>query len=111
MLTGLFGQTRLPFTMLTLLILMGLLIVYAVLVSVMEIKPIAERQKSARVAGGVFVLALAVIFLEVHAALLELAFEFAEADYRSRPRGSGRRTRFLTRCSITAKPLCFMSAR
>ena len=73
--TGWFGQTRLPFTILTLLILTGLLIVYALLVSVMPIKPIAARQKSAKIAGGIFVLALAVIFLEVHAALLRLAFE------------------------------------
>jgi hypothetical protein len=85
--TELFGQTRLPFTILTLLILMGLLIVYAVLVSVMEIKPIAERQKSARVAGGVFVLALAVVFLEVHAALLELAFESQKRIMAAGPAG------------------------
>ena len=74
-LTGMFGQSRLPFTILTVLIVAGLLIVYAVLVSVMQIKPLAARQKSARVAGGIFVFALAVIFLEVHAALLELVFE------------------------------------
>jgi hypothetical protein len=85
--TGLFGQTRLPFTILTLLILIGLLIVYAVLVSVMEIKPIAERQKSARVAGGVFVLALGVVFLEVHAALLELAFESQKRIMAAGPAG------------------------
>ena len=48
-LTGLFGQTRLPFTILTLLLLTGLLIFYAVLVSVFPIKPIGDRQKAANI--------------------------------------------------------------
>jgi hypothetical protein len=74
-LTGWFGDSRLPFTILTLLIVAGLLIVYAMLVSVMRIKPLAQRQKSARLAATIFVLALVAIFLEVHAALLELVFE------------------------------------
>ena len=73
--TGLFGQTRLPFTILTLLILTALLIVYAVLVSVLRIKPIEERQEGAKRAGVVLGLALLVVFLEIHAALLQLAFE------------------------------------
>ncbi|WP_157676573.1 hypothetical protein [Afipia sp. GAS231] len=74
-LTGVFGESRLPFTILTLLVVAGLLIVYAMLVSVMRIKPLAERRKSARLAASIFVLALVAIFLEVHAALLELVFE------------------------------------
>ncbi len=74
-LTGMFGGSRLPFTLLTLLIVAALMIVYALLVSVMPIKPIGERQKSARIAGVIFAFALGVIFLEVHAALLELVFE------------------------------------
>ncbi len=74
-LTGLFGQSRLPFTILTLLLLTGLLIFYAVLVSVFPIKPIGDRRKAAIFAGVIFALALLVIFLEVHAALLRLAFE------------------------------------
>ena len=73
-----FGESRLPFTILTLLVVAGLLIVYAILVSVMRIKPLAERQKSARCAATIFVLALVVIFLEVHAALLELVFELQQ---------------------------------
>ncbi len=74
-LTGWFGQTKLPFTILTLLIMTGLLVVYAVLVSVMQIKPLNERQKSAQIAGIIFVVALVVMFLEVHATLLRLVFE------------------------------------
>jgi hypothetical protein len=74
-LTGLFGQTRLPFTLLILLMLIGLLILYAVLVSLSRIKPIEVRQKGAKYAGIIFGFALLVVLLEVHAALLRLAFE------------------------------------
>lgn len=74
-LTGWFGDSRLPFTLLTLLVVAGLLILYAMLVSVIRIKPLAERRKSAKLAASIFVLALVAIFLEVHAALLELVFE------------------------------------
>jgi hypothetical protein len=74
-LTGWFGGSRLPFTILTALILIGLLIVYAVAVSVLPIKPIAERQKAAMIAGVIFGLAFFVVLLEVHATLLRLVFE------------------------------------
>ena len=74
-LTGLLGQTRLPFTVLILLILMPLLILYAVWVSLSRIKPIEKRQQGAIVAGIILLLAILAVLLEVHAALLRLAFE------------------------------------
>ena len=64
-LTGLLGQTRLPFTILILLILAGLLILYA----------IEQRQRGAKVAGIILVVALLAVLIEIHAALLRLAFE------------------------------------
>ena len=74
-LTGLFGQTRLPFTLLILSFVTGLLILYAVWVSLSPIKPIKARQKGAKLAGAILIFATAGVFLEVHAALLRLAFE------------------------------------
>ena len=74
-LTGLLGQTRLPFTILILLILAGLLILYAVWVSLSPIKPIEQRQRGAKVAGIIFVVALLAVLIEIHAALLRLAFK------------------------------------
>jgi hypothetical protein len=74
-LTGLLGQTRLPFTILILLILAGLLILYAVWVSLSPIKPIEQRQQGAKIAGYILVLAIVAVLIEVHAALLRLAFE------------------------------------
>ena len=74
-LTGLLGQTRLPFTILILLILAGLLILYAVWVSLSPIKPIEQRQRGAKIAGIILVVALLAVLIEIHAALLRLAFE------------------------------------
>jgi hypothetical protein len=74
-LTGLLGRSRLPFTILILLILAGLLILYAVWVSLSPIKPIEQRQRGAKVAGIILVVALLAVLIEVHAALLRLAFE------------------------------------
>lgn len=74
-LTGLLGQTRLPFTVLTLLILIPLLILYAVWVSLSRIKPIEKRQNGAKVAGVILLLAILAVLTEMHAALLRLTFE------------------------------------
>jgi hypothetical protein len=74
-LTGLLGQTRLPFTILILLILAGLLILYAVWVSLSPIKPIEKRRQGAKVAGIILVVAILAVLIEIHAALLRLAFE------------------------------------
>ena len=74
-LTGMLGETRLPFTILTLLILMPLLILYAVWVSLSPIKPIEQRQRGAKVAGIILVLAILAVLIEMHTALLRLAFE------------------------------------
>ena len=73
-LTGWFGRTRLPFTLLILLIVTGLLILYAVWVSLSPIKPIEKRQQGAKVAGILLLLAIVAVLLEVHAELLRLAF-------------------------------------
>lgn len=54
---------------------MGLLILYAVMVSLSRIKPIEVRQEGAKRAGIILGLALLVVFLEIHAALLRLGFE------------------------------------
>ena len=69
------GQTRLPFTILILLILTGLLILYAVWVSLSPIKPIEQRQRGAKIAGVILVLAILAVLIEIHAALLRLTFE------------------------------------
>jgi hypothetical protein len=53
-LTGLFGQNRLPFTLLILLFVTGLLILYAVWVSLSPIKAIKARQKGAKLAGAIY---------------------------------------------------------
>lgn len=74
-LTGMFGQSRMPFTILIVLLLPALLIFYAIVVSVSRIKPIANRRKGAMFAGVIFALALLAIFLETHATLLRLVFE------------------------------------
>jgi hypothetical protein len=74
-LTGMLGQTRLPFTILILLILTGLLILYAVWVSLSPIKPIEQRQRGAKIAGIILVLAILAVLIEIHAALLRLTFE------------------------------------
>jgi hypothetical protein len=74
-LTGMLGQTRLPFTILILLILAGLLILYAVWVSLSPIKPIEQRQRGAKIAGVILVLAILAVLIEIHAALLRLTFE------------------------------------
>jgi hypothetical protein len=74
-LTGWFGGSRFPFTILILLALLALLIVYAVLVSVLRIKPISDRRKAATIAGCIFAAALLGIFLEFHTVLLRLVFE------------------------------------
>jgi hypothetical protein len=74
-LTGRLGQTRLPFTVLILVALIPLLILYAVWVSLSRIKPIESRQKGAKVAGVILMLAVLAVLIEVHAALLRLAFE------------------------------------
>ena len=73
--TGLLGQSRLPFTILILLALIPLLILYAVWVSLSRIKPIESRRKGAVVAGLILMLAILAVLVEIHAALLRLAFE------------------------------------
>jgi hypothetical protein len=74
-LTGMLGQTRFPVTILILQTLMVLLILYALWVSVSPIKPIETRQQGAKVAGMILALFLTVVLFEIHAALLQLAFE------------------------------------
>jgi hypothetical protein len=67
--------TRLPFTILILLILVPLLILYAVWVSLSPIQPIEKRRNGAKVAGYILVAAILAVLVEAHAALLRLAFE------------------------------------
>lgn len=74
-LTGLLGQSRIPFTTLIFFLVAGLLILYAVWVSLSPIKPIEQRQRGAKIAGIILVLAILAVLLEVHAALLRLALE------------------------------------
>ena len=109
-LTGLFGQTRLPFTLLILSFVTGLLILYAVWVSLSPIKPIEARQKGAKLAGAILIFAIAGVFLEVHAALLRLAFE--SQNLIKSPGAAARvRASFSSSYSTMPRRSCCMSAR
>src|SRR5262249_6010858 len=74
-LTSVLGDTYIPFTLATLLVVAVALVLYAVLVSVNRIAPLKERQHFAAIAGWILFIAGLVVFLELHAVLLRLIFE------------------------------------
>jgi hypothetical protein len=74
-LTGVFGDTSIPFTVAAACVVAALLAVYAVLVSVLPIAPLKNRRRPARVAGWIFFIAILVALVELHTALLRLVFE------------------------------------
>ena len=74
-LTGIFGDSSIPFTLVSACAIAVLLAVYAVLVSVLPIAPLKNRQRAARVAGWIFFIAILVAVVELHTALLRLVFE------------------------------------
>jgi hypothetical protein len=73
--SALVGTSRMPVTILGLLLLAGLLVVYAILVSIMRIRPLSERRGSAQFAAGIFLTILLLLLIEFHAVLLRLVFE------------------------------------
>jgi hypothetical protein len=77
-LTGAFGNTRIPFSLALTGAIAILLAVYAVAVSVLPIAPLKDRQRPARIAGWIFFIAIMGVVLELHTALLRLAFENAK---------------------------------
>jgi hypothetical protein len=74
-LTDLFGHTSFPFTIATACAVAALLAVYAVLVSVMPIAPLKNRQRPAQIAGWIFFIAILIAVVELHTVLLRLVFE------------------------------------
>jgi hypothetical protein len=74
-LTGALGNTRVPYIVGATYFIAALLLLYAVVVSVVPIKPLKDRQGAARIAGWIFSTALLVIIIEFHTALLRLFFE------------------------------------
>jgi hypothetical protein len=74
-LTNVFGKTRVPFTIDAVCVVAALLVLYAVLVSIVPIAPLKNRQRAAQVAGWIAFIALLVVVVELHTALLRLVFE------------------------------------
>jgi hypothetical protein len=74
-LTNVFGNTRVPFTVAAACVVTALLIGYAILVSVVPIAPLKERQRAAQIAGWISFIALLVVVVDLHTALLRLVFE------------------------------------
>jgi hypothetical protein len=74
-LTNVFGNTRVPFTVVAVGVVAALLVGYAVLVSVVPIAPLKRRQGAARIAGWISFIALLVVVVEWHTVLLRLVFE------------------------------------
>jgi Patatin-like phospholipase len=74
-LTNVFGNTRVPFTVAAASVVAALLVVYAVLVSVVPIAPLKNRQRAAQVAGWISFIGLLVVVVELHTVLLRLVFE------------------------------------
>ena len=74
-LTGLVGQTRLPFTVLTLLFVIGALTFYVGCVSLSRIQRIEVRRYGAKIASRILWIAILAILIEFHPVLLRLAFE------------------------------------
>src|SRR5262249_48665706 len=66
-----FGNT-LPFTVATASVVAALLVMYAILVSVVLIAPLKERQHAAKIAGWISFIALLVVVVELHTAMLRL---------------------------------------
>jgi hypothetical protein len=77
-LTNVFGNARVPFTVVAVGVVAALLVVYAVLVSVVPIAPLKHRQGAARIAGWISFIALVVVVVEWHTVLLRLVFEAQE---------------------------------
>jgi hypothetical protein len=67
-----------PVTLFAALLLAALLVVYAVVVSVLRIKPLNRRQRGARIASLILGLAVLASLIELHTVLLRLAFETVE---------------------------------
>jgi hypothetical protein len=74
-LTGVFGSSSIPFTLAAACVAAALLVVYAVLVSIVPIAPLKNRQRAARIAGWVFFIVILVVVAELHTTLLRLVFE------------------------------------
>ena len=74
-LTGAFGDSGIPFTLVAACVVAVLLALYAVLVSVMPIAPLKTREGTARIAGWIFFIAILVAVVELHTTLLRLVFE------------------------------------
>ena len=74
-LTGIFGKSSIPFAFAVASVVGVLLVVYAVLVSVLPIATLKNRQRPARIAGWIFFIAILVTVIELHTALLRLVFE------------------------------------
>jgi len=67
-----------PVTLVAALVLAALLLFYAVVVSVLRIKPLNRRQRGARIAAQLLGLAALASLIELHTVLLRLAFEAVE---------------------------------
>jgi hypothetical protein len=91
-LTDLFGHTSIPFTIATACVVVGLLAVYAVLVSIMRVAPLKNRQRPARIAGWIFFIAILIVVVEQHTVLLRFVFEsigyIKSAEKASGPTGA-----------------------
>ena len=72
------GLGPVPVTLFAALLLAALLVVYAVVVSVLRIKPLNRRQRGARIASLILGLAVLASLIELHTVLLRLAFETVE---------------------------------
>jgi hypothetical protein len=72
------GLGPVPVTLFAALLLAALLAVYAIVVSVLRIKPLNKRQRGARIASLILGLAVLASLIELHTVLLRLAFETVE---------------------------------
>src|SRR5262245_55544026 len=74
-LTGVLGNSNIPFTLAVAGVVGVLLVVYAVLVSVLPIATLKNRQRPAKIAGWIVFIAILVVVIELHTLLLRFVFE------------------------------------
>ena len=104
-LTGAFGNSRIPFSLVLICAIAFLLAVYAVAVSVLPIAPLKNRQGPARIAGWIFFIAIMGAVVELHTALLRLVFESAKyVKYAGQGRPHLPRPNYSNTFTTTPKP-------
>jgi hypothetical protein len=77
-LTGVFGDSRMPLTLISLLLAFALLIAFGIFASLYQARDLSQRRKGARIPAWTGAIVAAIVIIELHPTLLRFIFEAQE---------------------------------